>query len=369
MLHPLQERVVHVHRVKQLPHAAVVQVEAGFVRLGRLDLQEDRVGFHLLQFQAGRFGADVVQAHPEHTLPRGALRALFALPPLHAAQLADLLQRVVGDQRVLHRVPTLHDAVFQPTTQVVHANVVRTERERQLPFVRVRLHRGAQRGVVLVQQRLDVLHVRAADREFEVELARVRVQLAVVVLVRRVVNDVVRIWREVQALEHVVAQQLHARKRRFDDRRRAVAPVRPASTRVALVAFGTRNTGQTTWTLFAFVTHHAGGTHAPTLATFAAVAFGTALALSAAQHGFLRFAELFERHRVALLATQPTIATQQLALHVGQVVECEALACVTPYAPCATLTTLAALTTLAFEQRPLFARQVVKGHWLANGSR
>ena len=127
LFHPLHKRRVDIDPVKQPPRTTrpVVEVKPGFVGLGGLYLQEHRVGVRLLQFQTGRFGANVVEFHPQHTLSWVTLGTPFTRRPLHPTQFADVLQGVVGDQAFFDGIPTLDDAALQPTTHLVHTNVFR----------------------------------------------------------------------------------------------------------------------------------------------------------------------------------------------------------------------------------------------------
>ena len=173
-----------------------------------------------------------------------------------AREPADPPQRVVRDRRLLDGVPALHEGCLEAASEVVHAHVVGAQRERHAPLVRVGLDLRPEQRLVLVEQGRDVLDVGAAHDQLQVERAGVRKERAVVVGGRRggggavgiagaplclfathlvrVVDEIVRVGCEVEALVHKVAEEVDAREGRLDDRRPSVGAVAARPARAAL---------------------------------------------------------------------------------------------------------------------------------------
>ena len=278
---------------------------------------------------------------------------------------------------------------------MVHAHIVGTQCERHAPLVCVGLDLRPKQRLVLVQQRRDVLDVRAAHDQLQVEGAGVRKERAMVVgrgcgsgivglvgagvgplggvvatahLVR-MVDEVIRVRREVKTLLHKVAEEFDARERRLDNCRSSVGTVATRPARAALVALGPRNARQATWSLLALWTHGAHRSDPPTLALLAWVARVPRVAARALERLLLYLGEVLERQRVATVALFATLALEKCPLDVRQVVEREARARHAARATVALFARLARASLLAAQEAALLGRQVLEHHLLAPRSR
>ena len=181
----------------------------------------------------------------------------------------------------------------------------------------------------------------------------------------RVVNKIVRVWREVETLLHKVAEELDARKGRLNNRRAAVGAVAARPARAAFVALGPRYTRQATRPLLTLGTHGAHGPDASTFALLAWIARVPGVAAFALERLLLHLCQVLERQRVATVALVSTLPLEQRPLDIRQVIEREARARHATRAALALLARLARAALLPTQEAALLGRKVLEHHLLA----